>query len=319
MENSKIPQIADIKESASYQAIQNSPFFKSMGLTEEETLMLAVIGRNREFEENQHVFSMKEEGPSFYLVASGAFELYLANGKIKNIFVGDLFGQVSAFSEILRLGTVICRGEGALIAFNANLFLPGTELPAPLAQKVLLGLLKLTTSYIPEFISYISESTEDLIRKGEGETVEFKEAVTKNNIHRVMDTISAFINSKGGTLMVGVADDGTIMGADFIGLSEKKGFSSQDQFFNVLNNQFRSRIGAEYAFNIHPEWQEINGKNVLRIDCLPSDHPSFVMRAGREEFYFRKGSVTMQIKSNNEIFEYLYRRRLNKERLKLEV
>jgi ATP-dependent DNA helicase RecG len=47
-----------------------------------------------------------------------------------------------------------------------------------------------------------------LIREGEGLTVEFKEKYTS----RIDEDIVAFANSKGGTLLLGVRDDGTIAG-----------------------------------------------------------------------------------------------------------
>ncbi len=47
-----------------------------------------------------------------------------------------------------------------------------------------------------------------LIREGEGLTVEFKERYTP----RIDDDIVAFSNAKGGTILLGVRDDGTVVG-----------------------------------------------------------------------------------------------------------
>jgi ATP-dependent DNA helicase RecG len=52
------------------------------------------------------------------------------------------------------------------------------------------------------------EQVKLLIREGEGLTVEFKEHYTS----RVDEDIVAFANSRGGTLLLGVRDDGTIVG-----------------------------------------------------------------------------------------------------------
>ena len=49
---------------------------------------------------------------------------------------------------------------------------------------------------------------EEIIRSGESETVEFKESFND----AVIETLSAFANASGGTVFVGIADDGTVKG-----------------------------------------------------------------------------------------------------------
>jgi predicted HTH transcriptional regulator len=51
-----------------------------------------------------------------------------------------------------------------------------------------------------------------LIIKGEGEEVDFKQTISQP--YKIAKTISAFANSKGGVLLVGVKDDKTISGVD---------------------------------------------------------------------------------------------------------
>jgi len=51
-----------------------------------------------------------------------------------------------------------------------------------------------------------------LIIKGEGEKVDFKQKISQP--YKIAKTISAFANTKGGVLLVGVQDDKTIMGVD---------------------------------------------------------------------------------------------------------
>lgn len=55
---------------------------------------------------------------------------------------------------------------------------------------------------------------EEIIRSGESETVEFKESFND----AVIETLSAFANASGGTVFVGIADDGTVKG---ISVSQK--------------------------------------------------------------------------------------------------
>lgn len=53
---------------------------------------------------------------------------------------------------------------------------------------------------------------EELINKGEGDTLEFKESLKEEK--EILETICAFLNSKGGTILVGVDDRGKIKGIE---------------------------------------------------------------------------------------------------------
>ena len=55
----------------------------------------------------------------------------------------------------------------------------------------------------------------ELIQKGEGISLEFKES--KRTLNRsTYETVCAFLNRHGGTLLLGVSDDGTISGQVFV-------------------------------------------------------------------------------------------------------
>src|SRR6201994_4014599 len=49
-----------------------------------------------------------------------------------------------------------------------------------------------------------------LIFEGEGVTLDFKKTIT--NCEKIARTMTSFANNKGGRLLIGVADDGTIKG-----------------------------------------------------------------------------------------------------------
>ena len=58
-----------------------------------------------------------------------------------------------------------------------------------------------------------SQKLLELIREGESLTVEFKEC--KNKLNKdVFETVCSFLNRNGGSLILGIRDDGTLIGVD---------------------------------------------------------------------------------------------------------
>jgi ATP-dependent DNA helicase RecG len=68
-----------------------------------------------------------------------------------------------------------------------------------------------------------------LIRKGESLTLEFKEC--RRTLNRdIYETVCAFLNRHGGTLLLGVADSGEITGVDADCVAQiQEGFCNSDQ------------------------------------------------------------------------------------------
>lgn len=56
------------------------------------------------------------------------------------------------------------------------------------------------------------EDVEALIKQGESSSLEFKTSTAK--LHSVFETICAFLNGNGGTVLIGVKNDGQIIGQD---------------------------------------------------------------------------------------------------------
>ncbi|MEM2511083.1 MAG: ATP-binding protein [Candidatus Methanomethylicia archaeon] len=50
----------------------------------------------------------------------------------------------------------------------------------------------------------------EMFRKEESETLEFKSSLS--DLDDILATISAFSNTKGGTILIGVNDDGSVVG-----------------------------------------------------------------------------------------------------------
>ncbi len=54
----------------------------------------------------------------------------------------------------------------------------------------------------------------DLLKEGESETVEFKPSLSQ--MDKITESISAFSNTKGGTVVIGVGDNGEVLGVEEI-------------------------------------------------------------------------------------------------------
>lgn len=112
-----------------------------------------------------------------------------------------------------------------------------------------------------------------LIRHGESETLEFKESFGKD----VIETVCAFGNSRGGTVLIGVSDKG-----------EVKGTSAGKDSLKDWTNQIAQGTG------LHPALQILNPleKSIVVIKVLESRIRP-VMFHGKA--YKRSGSTTRQM------------------------
>ena len=137
-----------------------------------------------------------------------------------------------------------------------------------------------------------------LVEQGECITIEFKSTLRKN-LHTtqndprmeigVLKTIAAFLNSKGGKLVIGVADDGSPVGI------QEDGFANDDKFALHLDNLIRTRLGIHLMLYIHPRFDEHDGVTVMIVDCQPAKKPAFVKDGQVERFFVRTAASSMEL------------------------
>lgn len=155
-----------------------------------------------------------------------------------------------------------------------------------------------------------STSLPELISQGEGKQVEFK-ATLRVNRHTgkpdsrmelaVLKTIAGFLNGNGGTLVVGVADDGTPVGLD------EDGFTSEDKVNLHLVNLIRDRIGSQHSIYIHPRFETLEGVRVLVVECSSARSPVYVKEGETEKFYVRSGAATAEL-AMSQVAEFIRNR-----------
>ena len=152
---------------------------------------------------------------------------------------------------------------------------------------------------LPKPKKSLHEQAIETIKKGEGKTIEFKQTlrwdIQKEKINKdlekvVIKSIAGFLNSKGGSLLIGVADKKTIFGLekDYATLPKK----NDDGFENHLIQLIKSSIGINYMKFVSIDFVEIEGKEVCYIRIKLSDKAVFVKNGDHEDFYVRSGNST---------------------------
>lgn len=162
-----------------------------------------------------------------------------------------------------------------------------------------------------EVIEVEQDTYASRIERGEGMHVEFKSTLRVNlhtgekdprMEHAVLKTIAAFLNSKeGGTLFVGVNDEGDIVGLD------ADQFPNEDKLLLHLDNLIKKSLGQPVYVCLNIECDEINGGRILAVECKPSDKPVFLKNGDSEEFYIRAGASSPALPPSH-AHEYIQQR-----------
>lgn len=151
-------------------------------------------------------------------------------------------------------------------------------------------------------------SLEELIAKGESEELEFKSSlrwdVREGTVNKkledvVLKTVAAFANGQGGTLLIGVSDDGTVIGLenDYKAL----GGANKDKYQLHLTNLFRNALGDSFAATkVKVSFPEVGDGEICQIDVMRASRPTYLKVADksgqpREYFYVRSGNSSQDL------------------------
>ena len=147
-------------------------------------------------------------------------------------------------------------------------------------------------------------NAEELIKQGESKTLEFKSTLRWNLkedrkddkavTHAVLKTVAAFLNTEGGDLLIGVADDGTIVGI------ERDQLETDDKFMRHLAQAVRNGLGDRAGTCIDPKTQIVDGRTVCVVSCQRSPEPVFLKWERVEsvetgDFFVRSGPGTISL------------------------
>lgn len=178
-----------------------------------------------------------------------------------------------------------------------------------MAQIILAGYRKLTSED-----DTVDESHEvnlkELIDEGESDVTEFKSTL-RVNLHTrkpdkrieksVLKTLAGFLNTEGGTLIVGVSDDGMPLGLDV------DNFIDEDKMSLHLVNIVNARMGPNAWTTMHANFDDYEDGRVLVVHCQKSRTPVYLSDGNEEQFYVRTGPSTVQL-SMSQTQEYIEHR-----------
>lgn len=256
---------------------------------------------------HQHVFEIGDRPNLIYFLLEGSLTLKFPDNTTIQLQVGELIGEIGVLNGDFRLGTLIANIDSALIAIDgAHLFDPNYIAPET-SLTIVRRLSKRVTNYLR---SVQQTSTQDLIIQGEGEYIEFKSTLRwnlkadkkdKNITLSITKTIAAFLNSDGGILLVGVSDDGQLLGLD------ADRFENEDKMLLFLTNTIKSQLGTLHLENINFHTETINEKKVLRVDVQAGEDPCYLSQEKLDHFYIRTGPSTTDLRLSK-LFDYLNKR-----------
>jgi Putative DNA-binding domain len=142
-----------------------------------------------------------------------------------------------------------------------------------------------------------------LIAQGESATLEFKSTARwdlkehkKNPALEqvILKTIAAFLNTGGGTLLIGIADNGKVLGLthDYQTLQKKNRDGLELWLTDFL---LKNNLGQDLAPFIQITFHDLDSQDICRIIAKPAPRPVYVKDNQDEHLYIRSGNSTRKL------------------------
>lgn len=166
-----------------------------------------------------------------------------------------------------------------------------------------------------EFLANITEtvetagsvSIEEIIEEGESDALEFKSSLrwdyreggpNKKLEDVIVKTVCAFANGEGGTLLIGVDDDGNVLGLenDYSAIN-----GDQDRFELHLRQLMGNQFGNAFvASRVKTSFPAIGDMEICQVDIEPASEPLVVKLKDKhgqteEHLYVRSGNSSQEI------------------------
>jgi hypothetical protein len=161
---------------------------------------------------------------------------------------------------------------------------------------------KKSNNLIFQLSNELDKNLSSLIKNGEDENLEFKSSFRYDYRQQkpnkalesvIIKTLAGFMNARGGSLLIGIADDGSILGleSDYKTLNRK----DSDGFTQSIMSAITDKIGTPACRLVRILFHKHEGKEVCRIIILPSPIPVYVTEDNQTHFYVRTASGTREM------------------------
>jgi hypothetical protein len=153
----------------------------------------------------------------------------------------------------------------------------------------------------------------DLMALGESQTVEFKQTARwnvhvgradKKMEHVIAKTVCGFLNAEGGTLLIGVDDEGQPVGID-LDLSTLGSKANADGYELFLRQLLDTTLSITTAGIVRLRFERVGDKDVCVVAVAASGKPVFAKpdegSKGYTEFWVRIGNATKQLHGDDMI------------------
>ncbi len=213
----------------------------------------------------------------------------------------DLIGQLYDFRYLVFLAVFLTIGIALYLI-------------ARFTQKYIKKIRQLPATRIDP--RHIEEDINSIIKSGESKNVEFKSTMRMNlksgkhgkEIEQAwLKSVTAFLNTDGGMLLIGVNDAGEIVGI------EADEFENDDKCRLHFKNLIQQHIGLEYSEFIQMDVHNIQSKKIVLIEVDKSSNPAFLKMKEEEEFYIRSGPSSVKLPVSK-VLTYLKQQNINSEK-----
>lgn len=153
-----------------------------------------------------------------------------------------------------------------------------------------------------------NDKIKQLLASGESKTVEFKSTLRyclrenkpqKYVEHSAIKNLAAFLNSEGGTLFIGVDDDGNILGLENTDFASFKGDNKKDEFVKHFDNLIQNYFGNDMVHKFKVEFEVIDGKTIALIHIKDKATAPVIItnpeKNNQEEFYVRRNASAIAL------------------------
>lgn len=155
---------------------------------------------------------------------------------------------------------------------------------------------------IDELTAELGRNLDALIGSGESDSLEFKSSfrwdLKENRTNRALETVimkslAGFLNGRGGTLLIGVSDEGEILGLEPDYQSLKK--RDRDGFEQALITAVAHQLGGDLAPYIQVVFHTSHNKDVCRVIVEPAPRPVYLEQSGAPKLYLRSAATTREL------------------------